>query len=185
MTMSFQEDYWKLRLATGDEQALKAIFEQYRTRLLQIAVQVLNSRELAEEVVMDTVLGLWEKRHRAVAIERLSAYLYTTVKNKSLNRLRTVRAHKHVALEDISPDIVLTVSPEELMVSAEAIHRIQEAINQLPPRCKQIFILIKEDKLKYREVADVMQISLKTVENQLGIALKKIHDALNRDDELV
>lgn len=179
--MPFKEDHWKLRLAAGDEQALKAIFEHYHTRLLQIATQVLHSRELAEEVVMDTLLGLWEKRHRAEAIDRLSAYLYTAAKNKSLNRLRTVRADRHVALDDINPDLVLTVSPEELMVSAEAVERIQDAINRLPPRCKQIFIMVKEDKLKYREVADVLQVSLKTVENQLGIALKKIHDALTND----
>jgi RNA polymerase sigma factor (sigma-70 family) len=65
------------------------------------------------------------------------------------------------------------------MISGEAIQRINIAINELPPKCRLVFKLVKEDGLKYREVAELLQISLKTVENQIGIALKKIHSTIN------
>ena len=65
-----------------------------------------------------------------------------------------------------------------MLISVEIIQRINKAINDLPPKCRLIFKLVKEDGLKYKEVAELLHLNLKTVENQLGIALKKIHQAV-------
>jgi len=75
----------------------------------------------------------------------------------------------------------LYFDPEQLLITAEMINRIKEVINQLPPKCRIIFKLVKEDDLRYREVAEILDISIKTVENQVSIALKKIGSAINFD----
>ena len=71
--------------------------------------------------------------------------------------------------------------PEELLITAEMISRIQQAIHQLPPRCQLIFKLIKDDGLKYKEVADLLNLSIKTIENQMTLALRKIGSAIRFD----
>ena len=177
--MPINKDNLLQRLADGDEQALKVIFDNYHGKLLQIAVQILHSHELAEETVMDTFTGLWEKRRDLPRIANLSWYLYTMVKNKSLNGLRTLKSKPYVFLDDIEVTIAWDASPEDLLMSSEELDRINHAISSLPPKCKQIFIMVKEEQLKYREVAELLQVSIKTVENQMGIALKKIHDAID------
>ena len=177
--MSINNDNLLKRLANGDEQALKLVVERYHGKLLQIASQILHSRELAEETVMDVFMGFWERRDRLVAVTHLSWYLYSTVKNRSLNILRKQKSKPAIYLDEITVDISFSVSPEDLMVSSEYIDRINQAINTLPPRFKQIFVMVKEEQLRYRQVAELLQVSVKTVENQMGIALKKMHDALD------
>ena len=76
-------------------------------------------------------------------------------------------------------------TPEELMLTAEMMNKIQQTVNNLPPRCKLIFKLIKEDGLRYKEVAEILNITVKTIDNQLAIALRKINKAVNVDLERV
>jgi RNA polymerase sigma factor (sigma-70 family) len=71
-------------------------------------------------------------------------------------------------------------TPEEILIGQEVLQVINQAINELPPKCKLIFRLVKEDNLKYREVAELLHLTPKTVENQMGIAVKKIHEAIGR-----
>ena len=73
--------------------------------------------------------------------------------------------------------------PEQLMITAEMVKRIHQAIQQLPPKCRLIFKLVKEDELKYKEVAELLQLSIKTVEAQMTIALRKIHASIRFDLE--
>ena len=73
------------------------------------------------------------------------------------------------------------LDPEQLMITSEMFRRVKEAIGELPPRCQLIFKLIKEDGLKYREVAELLGLSLKTIENQMTIALKKIGHSIEFD----
>lgn len=180
--MPSNDDNLLQRLANGDEQALKEIFERYQGKLLQIAIRILRARELAEEVVMDTFMSIWERKSRLPQINHLPWYLYSTVKNKSLNQLRGLKPELHVYLEEIEWEVALTSSPEDAVLAAEYIHRINRAINSLPPRCRQIFVMVKEEGLKYRQVAELLEVSIKTVENQMGIALKKILDAMDMQD---
>jgi len=177
--MPINNDQLLQRLAQGDEQALEAIFERYHGKLLQVAIQILHSRELAEETVMDTFMGFWERRGNLPTITQLSWYLYSAVKNKSLNVLRKRKSRPHVYLDDVDIDIAWSLSPEDRLISREGVEQINRAINELPPRCKQIFVMVKEERLKYRQVAELLEVSVKTVENQMGIALKKLHDALD------
>ena len=134
-----------------------------------------KSKESAEEIVSDVFIKVWQMRDRLAGINNLKVYLYTVTKNFSINYIQ--RNYKNASLSidemDIEPVIELS-NPEELFISAEMLNTIRLAIKELPPQCRLIFQLVKEDGLKYKEAAEVLNISALTVRNQLAIAIRKI-----------
>ena len=161
------------RIALYDDQsAYKELFARFSKSLQQFAISFVRSPEVAEEIVSDVFIKVWKKRAGLNRIHNLKLYLFISTKNGALNYLRT---QKKVFLQPEQYLVQLQsiyFNPEKLMLTAEMMNRVQKAINDLPPRCQLIFKLVKEDGLKYREVAELLQVSLKTVENQMGKALK-------------
>ncbi len=159
----------------GDQQAFKQFYQLLFFRLFQFAYSYVNSKESAEEVVNDVFLILWQKRTTLNTINNINVYLYVAVKNASLNYLRKTSHTLPLSLDDLTVHhLHLVPNPESILITRELRSRIQDAIEQLPPRCKIIFKLIKEDGLSYKEVASIMEISVKTVDTQLYLALKKL-----------
>lgn len=170
-----------LRIAeSDDEAAFNLLFKNFYARLLVFAQAILKIREPAEEAVEDVFVKLWENRKVLPAIKNLNYYLLVSVKHKALDYLEKIKSQAVVGFDDVVFEIddVQTANPETSLISAENIRIIRSAINELPPRCKLIFHLVKEEGLKYRETADLLNISLKTVETQMSLALRKIGEAL-------
>lgn len=166
-------------IAGNDQRALKALYDHYGERFFHLAYAILHSREMAEEVVADVLIQVWKKRARIGTIDNFFFYLYITTRNISISYLRKYQHKKHINLDELTtPYYQLDTTPEDLMITGEAIQRINQAINDLPPKCRLIFKLVKEDGLKYKEVATLLHIDPKTVENQVGIALKKVHASI-------
>jgi RNA polymerase sigma-70 factor (family 1) len=171
--------------AEGHTSAGKVSFEelyrQYFVRLFRFCFSIVHQKESAEEIVNDVFLKLWEKRDNPPAIGNPGLYLYVSVKNRSFNYLRDNAGLPTIEIsERCDPYIRFDTNPETLLLGTETLHRVRAAINQLPPRCKLVFSLIKEDGLKYKEVARLLELSVKTVEAQLAIALKKIAASLEK-----
>ena len=144
--------------------------------------RLVKSREQAEEVVSDVFINIWEKRKRIDSISNLKVYLFIAVKNTSLNYLSRQNKNLTDSVDEAGIEFKsIYFDPEQLMVTAEMVARIKEAIEELPPKCKLIFKLIKEEELKYRDVAEILGVSIKTVESQITIALKKIGASINFD----
>lgn len=163
-----------------DEPAYKEIFFTYYTPLLRFAQTFVDDRQSAEEIVSDVMMKIWEKRKGLPSISNLRVYLYISTKNTALNYLAKQKKVEIVSIEYLNLDFPSnTLNPEQLMISAEMMRRINNAINSLPPRCKLVFKLVKEDGLPYKEVADILDISIKTIDSQLAIALRKISEAIN------
>ncbi|MGZ3938745.1 MAG: RNA polymerase sigma-70 factor [Flavisolibacter sp.] len=159
----------------GDMAAYKKLFLLYHLKLLNFSMSILHSRELAEEVVSDVFIKIWTLRTSLVAIENFHLYIYIITKNLSINMLLKQRREQSFSLDEIAVEIEdIHFDPEQLLITAETEKEITSAIQALPPRCRLIFKLIKEDGLKHREVAELLNLSQKTVENQVTIALKKI-----------
>lgn len=175
------------RLAVyDDESAYKELFLVYYKPLQQFAFSFIKSQELAEEIVSDVFLKIWEKRAELESIGNLKVYLYVSIKNTALKYLLKQKRQVAISLDEL--DIELESfhwTPEELVLTAEMMKKIEDAINDLPPRCKIIFKLIKEDQLRYKEVAEILNVSVKTIDSQLAIALKKISKAIQLDLERV
>ncbi|RSK37684.1 RNA polymerase sigma-70 factor [Hymenobacter metallilatus] len=164
------------RMATADDpQAFALFFTRFHSPLLGFAMRYVRGRELAEEVVSDVFLKVWHKRASLPTIQNISSYLYVAVKNQALNYLQKAENHPTQELEEVPAALqVEDMTPERTLLTQELYHEIQRAVQKLPPQCQTIFRLIREDGLKYREVADILELSVKTVEVQMGIAIKKI-----------
>jgi len=127
-------------------------------------------------------IKVWEKRKELEKIENLKLYLYVSTRNTAYNYLDKEKRSATNALDNVQAEFTsVYFDPEQLLITADMLTRIQKAIDQLPPKCKMIFRLAKEDGLKYREVAEILNISVKTVENQLAIAIQKIGSAVSFD----
>src|SRR6185369_12691721 len=163
-----------------DTQAYKRLFLLFYPSLVNFAASIIKSKELAEEIVSDVFIKIWEKRQHLEKIENLSFYLFTAVKNRCVNQFNDFRIRTEININDVTVEFKsLYHDPEQKMISAEAIRQIQEAIDELPTKCRLIFKLVKEEGLKYKEVAELLQLSVKTVENQMSLAFKKIGSAIN------
>lgn len=163
----------------NDQQAFKQFYQLLFFKLYQFSYSYVQSKENAEEVVNDVFLSIWQKRDTLHTITNIHVYLYVAVKNASLNCLRKNNLRLPVSIDDLSTDhIRLTSNPESLLITHELEMHIREAIESLPPRCKIIFKLIKEDGLSYKDVSAILEISVKTVDTQLYLALKKLNRIL-------
>ena len=167
-----------LRTGTNDEQTFEKLYRQYFIRLFRFCFSIVHQKEAAEEIVNDVFLHLWRRQPSAEAIKNLEVYLYVATKNLSFNYLRDNHFLHTVDISERTAEYIqLDGDPESMLVNAETLHQLRTAISLLPPKCKLIFKLIKEDGLKYKDVALLLNISVKTVEAQLAIAMKKITTA--------
>jgi len=165
----------------SDQQAYNKLFLYFYSSLKEFACSFLKSKQLADEVVSDVFIKIWQKRATLHTIQNLKLYLFTSTRNTALNYLKKEGLQKPLP-EDYWVELrSIYFNPEHLLITEEMIEKIHAAIQQLPARCRLIFKLVKEEELKYREVAGLLDISVKTVENQMTLALKKIGNAINFD----
>jgi RNA polymerase sigma-70 factor (ECF subfamily) len=164
----------------NDQEAFEKLYCHYFGALFRFCLSIIRTKEPAEEIVDDVFMNLWKRREHLHKIENLNVYLYVAVKNKALDHLSKDHLQPSVDITAIHSDdhITFDISPEQLVISRETITMINKAVEQLPPRCRLIFKLVKEDGLKYKEVASILNVSIKTVEAQLTIAVKKLSTAI-------
>lgn len=164
-----------------DEQAFQLLFEMIADGLYRFAFSILKNKELSEEAVSDVFFKLWLHRAKLADIENFKAYIFTSVRNISLNYLDREKRAKAVLLEEITvPMPIDEICPESELITKELKEAISHAIDNLPERCKLIYILAKVEQLKYKEIAQILDISVKTIDNQLTIAIRKIGDEIQR-----
>ena len=171
------------RIAAGDESAFREVYLHFFKRLYQFAHAFVKSREPAEELVEDVFVRIWQQRETLTGIQNLRVYLYTAIKNSALNYLAQKARqsitepfdHIHIGYEGAAGN------PEQLLITAEIHQKIQLAVETLPPRCKMIFKLVREDGLKYKEIAVILNISVNTIDAQMAIAVKRITSAIGGD----
>lgn len=164
------------RIATyGDETAYKELFFIFFDSLKRFAVSILKNRELSEEVVSDIFIEIWNRQKNIEQIENLRLYLFISTRNACLKKLKAVGKEKAVSFDEINIELATPhCNPEEKILNKELILKLSEAIESLPPKTKLVYKLAKEDKLKYKDIASLLNISVKTIDNQLVIAVKKI-----------
>jgi RNA polymerase sigma-70 factor (ECF subfamily) len=158
-----------------DMKAYEQLYNLLYPGLVRFAYAFVKSRETAQDIVSDVFIKLWQIRGRLAEIENLKVYVFTLARNFSYNYLTRQLKKAVLSLEDADPEVLITIEdPEALCISADAVEKIRAAIRQLPPQCRIIFQLVKEEGMKYREVAEVLHLSVLTVRNQVAIATKKI-----------
>ncbi|MGK4259966.1 RNA polymerase sigma-70 factor [Parabacteroides johnsonii] len=169
------------KISENDEVAFRTLFDIYYQKLFHLALHFLKSKELAEEAVSDVFLIIWKKRETLNEIEDIQRYLYTSVKNQALHyiRRRYITNQDYIDLYTIEllPD---GNNPEISLLDQEYQKLIQEAILSLPEKCREVFRLVLSDRLKHKEIAQLLNISEKTVEAHITNAYKRIAQYVNK-----
>jgi len=157
-----------------DQVAFEKIYKGYYNRLFRLALSIVKSEELADEVYDDVMLNVWQKRKELTHVNNFTVYLYVSVKNASLRQLSKQGKISYIQIDEDFDIQDTTPTMQEEMMSLELLAIINQSIAELSPQCKQVFKLVKEDGLKYKEVAEILNVSVKNVEYHMGNALKKI-----------
>ncbi|MDX1284361.1 MAG: RNA polymerase sigma-70 factor [Draconibacterium sp.] len=169
----------KLLIAQGSQKKFRQLMELTADELLHFAMGFIRDKEAAEEIVSDVYVKIWKKRSEIQKIQNLKSYLFISVKNGCLSHLRKINKEKLVLLDEYKDFHFLPVDgPENDLIDKEAVKEIYKAIELLPPKCKLAFTLAKINGLKHKEIAEIMEVSEKTVNNHLVSAVKKITDTL-------
>lgn len=172
MQVVYEENIWLERLRNSDEEALDHIFKTYYGYLFKIAYATLRDTDAAKDCVQEVMMRFWQKRADIEVKTTLKGYLQRSVVNECLGMLRKQRKHadpdahanlpapEHSALQHLEHDTLATL--------------VQAAIERLPEQCRLIFRLSRSEEMSYREIAEHLDLSPKTVENQIGKALRQI-----------
>lgn len=180
------DQQWVREIGRGNESAFKDLFFEYYPRLCSAAYSVVGTRSRARDVVQEVFLKLWKSREEWQVHTSLKLYLYRAVRNEALNHVNKERSHRKLKrrFAESLPDGYDPVSTEHENGSREEelINLIWEIVEELPERRRFVFFLHRKHGLSYREIADVMDIAQKTVENHMGEALKDIRHRLDQTE---
>lgn len=181
MVLKEQQQLRKIR--KGDITSFEALFHHYYSGLCGYSESLVGMKEVAEEVVQDVFFNIWKNREKLQIRQSLQSYLYRAAYNNSMMYLRKMR-REHF-MEDLSrPEpSVDAPDPSQLIQLDEVSQLISQTLDSLPERCREIFRLNRQEGLKYREIALKLSISEKTVEANMGKALKALRNSMERYEQ--
>lgn len=165
------------RLRANDKTVLKELFHQHYNTVCKTIHRFITDRNLVEDLAQNVFIRFWEKRHQVNIQSSIGAYFHRMAINEALGWLRK---NKRKETEELSPNMQLeqTYSVEDDFLQTELQAQVTNAINALPPRCRTVFQLSRFEQLTYKEIAEKLGISVKTVENQMGKALRVLRTEL-------
>ncbi|MBO9631919.1 MAG: RNA polymerase sigma-70 factor [Chitinophagaceae bacterium] len=172
-----------LLLAAGDEQAYKSLYDQYRNRIYSLAFQLIKSKPVAEDVLQEVFVSIWLNRHLLPDLENFHAWLRTITRNNLYNRLRklaTEEAFIRSVIDEKKPegeeDTMATVAGNELK------QLLHQAIAQLTPQQRKVYLMGKEEGLRYDQIAAELKLSRDTVKYHMTEALRSIRQYLQQHE---
>jgi RNA polymerase sigma-70 factor (family 1) len=166
-------------IRAGSERDFESVFRQHYAPLCGYARQLLPDPDDAEEEVQAMFLALWEKRAGLIITISLKSYLFRAVHNRCLNRIKHANVRNEHREYTRYVGEATAESPVQTLLGDELANRVQTAIQKLPEQCRLAFTMSRFEELKYGEIADQLGISIKTVENQIGKALRILRTELS------
>lgn len=166
------------QMKDGNKAAFEKLFHEHYQMLCRFGYRWVQDAEQVEEIVQEIFVGLWEKRETLTITGSFKSYLFSAIRNACLNHIKhlNVRAeHQTYVQATANPNLN---SVDQQVQASELARAIADAVEELPERCKAVFKLSREEGKKYAEIAEELDISIKTVENQMGKALKMLRERL-------
>jgi RNA polymerase sigma-70 factor (ECF subfamily) len=157
-----------------DESALKEVFETYFDEVCTFLNYYTHNKQLIEDIIQDIFIRLWEERE-TINIFFIKTYLYSSARNRILNHLRN-ELNRSVLLEEWANREIEKQSTEDCVNMEEFSLIYRQAVNELPEKCREIYTLSREYNKTYKEIAESKNLSIKTIEAQMSIAIKKIKE---------
>lgn len=164
-------------LRAGDQDAFDAIFRSYYARLVQLAQGMLGERAPAEEIAQEVMLEVWRRRKTLTVDTSLHGYLFRATRNRTLNHLRHEKVVQRGSVY-AAHETVAQPAGDHALGEHEIDVALKHALRELPPRCREVFELSRMHGLKYAEIAATLDISIKTVEAQMGKALRILRERM-------
>lgn len=173
------EKYLVSQFVNGDESAFESLFKQHYQMLLKVALFLLNDAEQAEEIVHDVFLNVWQKRQNVNPDASFKNYLITAVRNRCFNHLKAKKKTQSINDEESWVEELVADNHTDTPAHVKDVQKaIDAAVAKLPQQCKLIFQLSRYENMSYKEIAAALDLSPKTVENQIGRALKTLRAEL-------
>ncbi|WP_437919695.1 RNA polymerase sigma-70 factor [Sphingobacterium sp. LRF_L2] len=175
VTEDVSDERLLFELKSGNRNALGLIYNRYSEKMYRTAYMLIAEKQLCEDIVHEIFVRLWISRNKLI-IKSLEGYLTISARNQALSVLR--KSYNFADIEEVEEVLVESSSIDKMF----DVHEINTIVNRnvklLPPKCQEIFILSREEQLPHKEIATRLNITVKTVENQITIALRKIRNAL-------
>ena len=165
------------QIAEGNEKAFESLFKTWYGPLCLFAARLLKDNDLAEEIVQNVFVKIWEKREELAINTSLKNYLLAAVRNQCFNQIERRKVRDQHIRKILTESNQEPASPDDFL-EPEVVRKIEESILSLPEKRREIFRLSREEGLKYREIAERLHLSVKTVEAQMGLALKTLREKL-------
>lgn len=162
-------------IVSGDHNAFRIFYDLYYLKIYRFVHYFLSDRQACELVISDIFCIVWEKRNLLLKVKNIDAYLYQISRNEAYHYIEKRKKNAIVSIDDITgelPDIVASVEDEMMEKEMMQVYRL--AVDKLPERCRMVFLMVREQKLSHKEVADMLDITPGTIEIQMNIAIKKI-----------
>lgn len=180
-----QEKIWLTRIAEGDEQAFRALYNHYSPRIYSFGMHLTRNAPLAEELVQDVFEKLWRRRTSLDGLDNPTAYIRAMVRNTANNQLRRM-AHERLILQRLAKEDARQEPSAENDLDQQRFRKVwQQAIDSLPPRVKEVYLLSRTENLKNAEIAQRLGISIYTVKEYLKKALAVIRETLDKHVDLI
>ncbi len=181
MKSNFTDDKTLIReINKGNKQAFTFIYHKYYENLCKYIYGYTKNRSKSEDIVQSTMLQLWDKKERINPQKSFKSYIYTIAYHQFVNTYRLEIEKNNFVIEYKKTALSYFIEEDEEVISQKSL-LISDAIEDLPPKCKEVFLLNKKHGLKYKEVAKELNISVKTVEIHISKALKKLKEKLSKN----
>ena len=181
INLSLKEIFTSLSEENPSREIYDYFFNKYYPKLIWFALLYVKQHAAAEEIVSDVMLNLFKNRKKISNAQNIEGYIFIAVKNQALKYIKKNSRLNYLENIESAEDLVITVNatPEHKYVEEEFYQIIKDAIDSLPPKRKLVFRMVKEEGLHYHDVARLLDLSVKTVETHMGLALKTVHECIN------
>ena len=166
-------------ISKSNEKSFEKLFHAYYGHLCLFASRIIQDDISAEEIVQDFFVKLWEKRQQLTIETSVKSYFFRSIKNLCLNHIQHNKTKLRYA-QSVLSESLNNNTDDDSFTEIDLAEKIEESIQMLPSKRREIFRLSREDGLKYREIAEKLNISIKTVETQMGLAIKTLREKLKK-----
>jgi len=166
-------------LIAGRQTAFRLFYDMAYPVVYKYVRLYISDSEDCKDVVSEVFYMIWKNRHNLLSVNNFKSWLFIVSRNEAFHFLKKKEKYRFVSIDDMPIELQIDVS-EANFIDAEMLAVYQDAVNALPERCKMIFLLAKEENMKYREIAEICSVTEGTVAQQMNIAIRKITETVKR-----
>lgn len=166
---------------SADEHSFRIFVNTYQDKVFRLISLFIKDKHECEELVSDVFFSLWVKREELGEVDDLESYVFIMARNKAFNFLRKKKM-EITDIDEVNIDLFYNThtNPESIYINQETVAALNRAIDDLPNKTKMAFLLIRENGMKYKEAADILGVSVKTLEKQVAFAVSKLKEKLKK-----